>query len=116
MIRRREGRNEVASFGITPVEKGIMRCRHTGSFTHEEIQALASFFNDYRGKLLIDLSGTPGEECAKHIHNFRPMMPTAAIFGTEIDPGILEIPESYYAREVRAFQTEDEALAWLREQ
>jgi hypothetical protein len=106
----------VASFSITPVEKGIMCCRHTGSFTHAEVQALATFLNDYRGKLLIDLSGTTAEECERHIRNFRPMMPTAAIFGATIDPGILEIPEMYYAHDVRAFQTEDEALAWLREQ
>ncbi len=106
----------MASFSVTPVEKGIMRCRHTGEFTHDEIRALASFLNDYRGKLLIDLSGTTGEECARHIRNFRPMMPTAAIFGAPIDPAILEVPESYYLHEVRYFETEEEALAWLRNQ
>ena len=106
----------MASFMLTPVEKGIMRCRHTGAFTHEEIRALAGFLSDYRGKLLIDLSGTTGEECARHIHNFRPMMPTAAIFGAPIDPAILEVPNSYYLREVRYFEAEDEALAWLRNQ
>lgn len=106
----------MSSFTITPVEKGIMRCRHTGSFTHEEVRALASFLHDYRGKLLIDLTGTTGEECAKHIKQFRPMMPTAAIFGAEIDPSILEIPESYYTHPVQYFKTEAEALAWLRNQ
>ncbi len=49
----------MASFTITPVEKGIMRCRHTAAFTHDDIRALASFFDDYRGKLLIDLTGRP---------------------------------------------------------
>jgi hypothetical protein len=106
----------VASFAITPVEKGIMRCRHTGSFTHGEIQALASFLYEYRGKLLIDLHDADVSECERHIRNFRPMMPTAAVFGAPIDPAILKIPEMYYAHEVRAFETEDEALAWLREQ
>ena len=48
----------MASFTITPVEKGIMRCRHTSAFTHDDIRALASFFDDYRGKLLIDLTGS----------------------------------------------------------
>lgn len=105
----------MASFNITPVEKGIMRCRHTGSFTHEEVQALATFLNDYRGKLLIDLTSASVEECERHIHNFRPMMPTAAIFGAAIDPEILEIPEMWYAHDVRLFESEDEALAWLRE-
>jgi len=106
----------VASFNITPVEKGIMRCRHSGSFTHEEVQALATFLNDYRGRLLIDLRDAAIEECERHIKNFRPMMPTAAIFGAPIDPSVLDIPEMWYAHEVRAFETEDEALAWLREQ
>jgi len=106
----------MASFTITPVEKGIMRCRHTGPFTHEEVRALVSFLYEYRGKLLIDLTGTTGEECAKHIKQFRPMMPTAAIFGADIDPSILEIPESYYTRPVRYFKTEEEALTWLRNQ
>lgn len=106
----------MASFTITPVEKGIMRCQHTGPYSHEDVRALASFFYDYRGKLLIDLRGSTGEECTRNIRNFRPMMPTAAIFGAKIDPAILEIPESYYAKEVRWFESEQEALTWLREQ
>jgi hypothetical protein len=106
----------MSSFTVTPVEKGIMRCRHTGAFSHDDIRALAGFLSDYRGKLLIDLSGTTGEECARHIRNFRPMMPTAAIFGATIDPAILDVPESYYLHEVRLFETEGEALAWLRNQ
>ena len=105
-----------SSFAITPVERGIVRCQHTGEFTPEEIQSLATFMLDYRGKLLIDLSGTTGEECSRHIKNFRPMMPTAAIFGAPIDPKILEVPDSYYTHEVRHFETEEEALEWLRNQ
>jgi hypothetical protein len=107
------------SFSLTPVEKGIFRCRHIGAFTHEEIRALATFFYDYHGKLLIDLTGSTGEECANNIKQFRPIMPTAAIFGAKIDLSILELPESYYshfAHEVRYFETEEEALTWLRNQ
>jgi hypothetical protein len=104
----------MASFTITPVEKGILRCRHTESFSPEDIQSLAGFLHDYRGKLLIDLTETTGEECARHIKQFRPMMPTAAIFGADLDPAILDIPESYYTSEVRWFETEAEALNWLR--
>jgi hypothetical protein len=106
----------VSSFAITPVERGIVRCQHTGEFTPDETQSLAMFMLDYRGKLLIDLSGTTGEECSRHIKNFRPMMPTAAIFGADIDPEILEVPDSYYTHEVRYFETEAEALEWLRNQ
>jgi len=105
-----------SSFTITPVEKGILRCQHTGPFTPAEIQTLASFILDYRGKLLIDLTGTSGEECSRHIQNFRPMMPTAAIFGAPIDIKILEVPDSYYTHEVRYFESEETALAWLRNQ
>ena len=106
----------MASFMLTPVEKGIMRCQHTGAFTPDEVRTLAHFFDDYRGKLLIDLRGSTGEECARHIKNFRPMMPTAAIFGAHIDPKILDVPQSYYTHEVRHFETEAEALDWLRNQ
>ena len=106
----------MSSFTVTPVEKGIMRCQHTGTYSPEDIRSLASFFHDYRGKLLIDLTGSTGEECARHIKNLRPMMPATAIFGAPIDPAILDIPDSYYTKEVRYFETEQEALAWLREQ
>lgn len=105
-----------SSFNLTPVEKGILRCTHTGKFSHDEIQALATFFRDYHGKLLIDLTGSSGEECAIHIKNFRPIMPVTAIFGTKIDSSILELPESYflnYSHEVQWFETEEEALNWL---
>ncbi len=105
-----------SSFTITPVEKGIVRCQHTGSFTPQQIQSLAYFLLDYRGKLLIDLSGTTGEECSRHIQNFRSMMPVAAIFGALIDPKILDVPDSYYTHEVRYFDTEEQALEWLRNQ
>jgi hypothetical protein len=106
----------MASFTLTPVEKGILRCRHTGAFTPADIQSLAEFLREYSGKLLIDLSGADAEECSRHIRQFRPMMPVAAIFGAPIDPAILVIDKSYYANEVRLFATEEEALAWLRNQ
>jgi hypothetical protein len=104
------------AFTITPVEKGIMRCKHTAEFSPEDVRSLADFFHNYRGKLLVDLSGTSGEECAVYMKRFRPMMPTTAICGADIDPCILEVEESYYTREVRCFPTEEEALIWLREQ
>ncbi len=43
-------------------------------------------------------------------------MPTSAIFGAPIGPEILELLKSYYEKEVRYFESEAEALAWLREQ
>ena len=104
----------MSSFTLTPVEKGVMRCRHTGSFSPEDIQTLTRFLRDYHGKLLVDLTDADVEECSRHLKNLRPMMPTAAVFGAEIDPGILEIDTSYYAHEVRYFPSEDEALEWLR--
>jgi hypothetical protein len=106
----------MTSFTLTPVEKGIMRCRHTGELSHEEVQTLAAFLYDYRGKLLVDLTDTTAEECARNLRNFAPMMPTTAIFGADLDPEVLAFPESYYTHEVKLFDTEAEALAWLREQ
>jgi hypothetical protein len=106
----------MASFTLTPVEKGILRCRHSGAFTPADIQSLALFMREYSGKLLIDLTGADVQECSRHIKQFRPMMPVAAIFGAPIDPAILVIDQSYYACDVRFFQTEEEALAWLRNQ
>lgn len=104
------------AFTITPVEKGILRCNHTGPLSHEDVRTLAGFLHDYRGKLLIDLHGTTGEECMRNLKQFRPMMPTTAIFGADIDPAALEMPESYYTHEVCCFNTEEEALTWLRNQ
>jgi hypothetical protein len=105
----------MSAFTLTPIEKGIMRCRHTGSLSPDDVQALAHFFHDYRGKLLVDLTGMGGEDCSHHMAQFRPMMPTTAIFGAEIDPSILQI-EGYYTHPVEYMETEAEALAWLREQ
>lgn len=104
------------AFTITPVDKNIMRCQHTAAFQPSDVQSLAGFLNNYRGKLLVDLTGTTGEECVRNLQQFRPMMPVTAIFGAEIDPSILEIPASYYAHEVRYFKTEAEALNWLHNQ
>lgn len=104
------------SFAITPVEKGIMRCKHTAAFSPEDVRTLAAFLSDYRGKLLVDLTATTAEECARHIQQFRPMMPTTAIFGADLDPKLLEISESYYTHDVRYFKDEEQALNWLRNQ
>ena len=106
----------MASFSLSPVERGVMRCKHIGSFSPEDVRSLAQFFEDYRGKLLIDLTDTTAEECARHLKHLRPMLPTSAVFGAEIDPELLVVPESYYLHEVRYFDSEAEALAWLREQ
>lgn len=106
----------MTSFTLTPAEKGILRCQHTGRFTPEDVQTLAVFLRDYSGKLLIDLTGADAAECSRHIRQFRPMMPTTAIFGAPLDPAILVIDKSYYAKDVRFFSSEAEALAWLRNQ
>jgi hypothetical protein len=106
----------MSSFTLTPVERGVMRCRHTGPMSPDDVQALAHFLHDYRGKLLVDLTGTTGEECSRHLRHFRPMMPTTAVFGADLDAGLFEVPDSYYTHEVRYFATEDEALVWLRDQ
>jgi hypothetical protein len=106
----------MVAFTLTPAGKGIMRCKHTDAFSPEDVQSLAKFFEDYKGKLLVDLTTTTADECIRNIKNLRPMMPTTAIFGAPIGQGALEIPNSYYEKEVRFFNSEQEALNWLREQ
>lgn len=104
------------AFTLFPAGKGILRCKHTGAFSREDVQALEKFLEDYNGKLLVDLTDTTAEECLRNIKNLRPMMPTTAIFGASIGQEILDIPKSYYENEVRFFETEQEAMDWLREQ
>ncbi len=104
------------AFTITSVGKGIMRCKHTASFEPEDVQALAKFLEGYKGKLLIDLSGTTADECLRNIKNFRPMMPTSAVFGAPVGQQVLELSKSYYEKEVRYFENESEAIDWLRDQ
>jgi hypothetical protein len=106
----------MTAFAITPAGKGIMRCRHTGTFSPDDVQYLAKFLEDYKGKLLIDLTGTTAEECLRNIKNLRPMMPTAAIFGAPIGQAVLELSKSYYEKEVRYFESEAEAFNWIKEQ
>ena len=106
----------MATFTLTPVEKGIMRCRHAGAFSPADIQTLATFLRDYRGKLLVDLTGSDPDECARHIKHLRPLMPMTAVYGAKLPPGTLVIDKSYYAHEVEIFDTEEQALTWLRNQ
>jgi hypothetical protein len=93
-----------------------MRCRHSDGFSPEDIQTLATFLRDYRGKLLVDLTGSDAAECARHIKHLRPMMPITAIVGASLPPGTLDIDKSYYAHDVKSFGSELEALEWLRNQ
>jgi hypothetical protein len=106
----------MSSFTVTPVEKGIMRCTHSGQLTPADVQTLAKFLEDYRGKLLVDLTGSTPEECERNIKHLRPMMPVAAIFGAEISPDAIDVPDSYYTHPVKICKTEPEALDWLRNQ
>ena len=106
----------MSAFTLTPVEKGVMRCKHTAPFAPEDVQTLSKFLEDYKGKLLIDLTGTTAEECLHNIKNFRPMMPTSAIFGAKIGQDALNVADSYYEKEVRYFESENDALTWLRNQ
>ena len=86
----------MAGFTLILVEKGILHCKHTAPFSPEDVRVLAKFFEDYHGKLLVDLTETTGEACARNIQQFRPMMPTAAIFGAQLDSAILQVVEAYY--------------------
>jgi hypothetical protein len=93
-----------------------MRCSPNGPFTPNDVQTLATFLRDYRGKLLVDLRHTDPTECARHIKHLRPMMPIAAIFGAELPAGTLDLDRSYYAHPVEHFASEEQCLNWLRAQ
>jgi len=56
----------MVAFTLTPAGKGIMRCKHTGAFSPEDVQSLAKFFEEYNGKLLVDLTDTTADECLRN--------------------------------------------------
>ena len=107
------------SFATAPVDANIVRCKHTGPFECEDTRKLVRFLNSLGSKkLLVDLTESTTADCVRELQQLRPLMPKAAIFGAEISPDALALPDgaSYYANEVRWFPTEREALAWLREE
>ena len=106
----------MASFTLTPVEKGIMRCQHSNPFSHEDVRSLAAFLHDYRGKLLIDLNGNFCERMSGEFKAISSNDAHISDFWYKLDPKALEISESYYTHEVQYFATEAEALDWLRNQ
>lgn len=107
------------SFQTSPVDANIVRCKHTGPFECEDTRKLVRFLNSLGGKsLLVDLSESTSDECIRELKGLRPLMPRTAVFGKDIPPDALNVPEgaTYYIKEVRWFPTEKEALAWLRQE
>lgn len=105
------------SFKTSPIDANITRCKHTGEFECEDTRHLVTFLNSMRGKkLLVDLSDSTSDDCVRELRQLRPLMPQTAIFGKELPADTLTVPDSYYISEVRWFPSEEEALAWLRQE
>ena len=107
------------SFVTTPIDANIVRCKHVGPFECEDTRKLVKFLNSLGSKkLLVDLTQATTEDCIRELKQLRPLMPKAAIFGAKVPPDALVLPDgaAYYTNEVQWFETEKEALAWLREE
>lgn len=101
---------------FSQLDPDIVRVRHEGPITREDTQALRAFLKGYRGKLLIDLNGTPTADSMREFCRVRAMLPQTALFGPALPSLICKgLPgKDYYMHEARQFASEDEALAWLR--
>jgi hypothetical protein len=105
------------SFEFIRVEPHITLCCHQGPLTVEDSRQLRAFLKTVDGNLLVDLRHAPLWEMAQEFCRVRSMLPKTAFVGPEL-PRILcaDLPgKHYYMHEVRHFNTEDEALEWLRE-
>jgi hypothetical protein len=105
------------SFEFTRIEPNITMCCHRGPVTLDDSRQLRAFLKTVDGQLLFDLRYTPLWEMAQELCRVRSMLPKTAFVGPEL-PRILcsDLPgKHYYMHEVRHFNTEDEALDWLRE-
>lgn len=103
-------------YQFSSIEPDIVRVAHEGPITRADTQQLRAFLRTYRGKLLIDLNGTPTAESMREFCRVRPMLPQTALFGPPLPTLVCQgLPgKDYYMHEARQFATEAEALAWLR--
>ena len=102
-------------FIYTRTEQGFFRVRHEGPITVSDSRRFRAFLRNYRGKLLIDMTGAPAADMRRELLRVRPMLPQTACFGP-VQQRLLcdELPgKDFYMNELRHFETEAEALAWL---
>lgn len=100
---------------ITRLNSDIVMVQHEGNFTADDSRQLRAFLREYRGKLLVDLTGTPAASCMQEICRVRSMLPQTAIIGPRISDLVCNgLPGKDYAMyEVRHFDSKADAVAWL---
>ena len=105
------------SFQFNLVGPSIVRCTHEGPITSEDRRRFRSFLETIEARLLVDLSETSPFEMMQFLCSMRGILPATALIGPPPPRLMLEaLPGKDYCRnELRYFQTEQEALVWLRE-
>jgi hypothetical protein len=105
-------------YEFTQVEEHIVRVSHRGPVTRADGRQLRAYLRTVDDNLLIDLTGSPVRELARQLCAMRPMLPRTACYGPPLPEYLYRgLPgKDYYLHEVRHFETQDEALAWLREE
>ena len=104
-------------FEFIRIEPHLTLCRHWGPVTLNDSRQLRAFLKTIDGDLLVDLRHAPLWEMAQEFCRVRAMLPKTAFVGPEL-PRILcdGLPgKDYYRHRVRHFDTEEEALDWLRD-
>lgn len=102
-------------FEFTHITPDTVRVQHDGPVTVESTRQFRAFLIEFRGRLLVDLRNTPPADMRRELLRVRSMLPQTACFG----PGYLrpvceQLPgKDVYRHELRHFETEAEALAWL---
>lgn len=98
------------------IDSGIIKVRHEGPITTADSRQLRAFLQQYRGKLLIDLTGTPDGDNLREFCRVRAMLPQTAFIGPMVSDLVCQgLPgKDFYLNEVLHFADEADALAWLR--
>ncbi len=103
-------------FEFTHIAPDMVRCCPRGPVTAEDSNKLRAFLKGYRGRLLVDLGHACAGDCAREFFRVRVMLPQTAFFGAPV-PRLLTdglLGKEFYMHEVRSFESEDEALLWLK--
>ncbi len=103
-------------FSFTRIDSNVVLIQHEGLITRASSRQLRDFLRHYRGKLVIDFSGTPAPDWQQEFLRIRSMLPQTACLHADLPQRILDgLPGNDYAmHEARPFAREAEALAWLR--
>ncbi len=98
------------------VDSGIIKVRHEGPITAEDSRQLRAFLKQYRGKLLIDLTGSSPGDNLREFCRVRAMLPQTAFTGPMVSELVCQgLPgKDFYMHEALHFDNEADALAWLR--